>query len=245
MLPIDDDDAVAKCPVGMDEVELDTTLANALRNHRLSGQVSAITDTDDYRVDVNQVVGKSPAILEVCKTIGSVTTRNAPVLITGESGTGKEVVARAVHHHSGRKDLFLAINCSALAENLLESEVFGHERGSFTGVVAREEGRFEPAAGGTLFLDEVGEMPGSLQAKLLRVLQDGTFERVGGTETVSSDARIIAATNRDLKAMIRAGRFREDLYYRLDVVHIDLPPLRSRMQDLPTLDRKIEKYGLA
>jgi transcriptional regulator with GAF, ATPase, and Fis domain len=185
--------------------------------------------------DVGQIVGTSPAILDVCKTIGAVATRHAPVLITGESGTGKEVVARAIHHHSGREGLFLPVNCSALTEGLLESELFGHERGSFTGAVGRKEGRFEVAANGTLFLDELGEMSGSLQAKLLRVLQEGTFERVGGTQTLSSDARIIAATNRDLTALTREGRFRQDLYYRLNVVHIDVPPLRSRMQDLPVL----------
>jgi two-component system response regulator AtoC len=225
----------------MEEVELDTTLGNALRNHRLSRQVSAITETEDYRVDVGQIVGTSPAILQVCKTIGAVATRDAPVLITGESGTGKEVVARALHHHSGRDGLFLAVNCSALAENLLESELFGHERGSFTGAIGRKEGRFELAAGGSLFLDEIGEMPGALQPKLLRVLQEGTFERVGGTEVLHSDARIIAATNRDLKAMTRGGRFREDLYYRLNVLHIDLPPLRSRMEDLATLTEHLLK----
>jgi DNA-binding NtrC family response regulator len=225
----------------MDEVELDTTLGNALRSHRLSRQVSAITDSDDYRVDLDQIVGTSPAILEVCKTIGAVAGRNAPVLITGETGTGKEVVARAIHHHSGREGLFVAVNCSALAENLLESELFGHERGSFTGAVARKEGRFELSAGGTLFLDEVGEMSGALQAKLLRVLQEGAFERVGGIQTLHADARLIAATNRDLKAMIRGKQFRDDLYYRLNVVHIDLPPLRNRMQDLPALTEHLLK----
>ena len=175
----------------------------------------------------------------ICKTVGAVATRAAPVLITGESGTGKEVVARAIHHHSGRDGLFLALNCSALAEGLLESELFGHERGSFTGAVARKEGRFELAAGGTLFLDEVGEMPASLQAKLLRVLQEGTFERVGGGRPLRSDARVIAATNRDLERMVRDGGFREDLYYRLNVVRIDMPPLRSRMEDLPALSEHL------
>ena len=219
----------------MDEVELQTTLANALQNHRLSRQVSAVTGAEDYKVDLGQIVGNSPAILQICKTIGSVAASNAPVLITGESGTGKEVVARALHHHSGRRGLFLAINCSALAENLLESELFGHERGSFTGAVARKEGKFELTTEGTLFLDELGEMPASLQAKLLRVLQEGTYERVGGTQTLHSSARIIAATNRDLHKMIREQRFREDLYYRLNVVHIHLPPLRERMDDLSVL----------
>jgi two-component system response regulator AtoC len=225
----------------MDEVELEATLTNALQNHRLSRQVSAVTDTDDYKVDVGQIIGNSPAILQICKTIGSVAASNAPVLITGESGTGKEVVARAIHHHSGRTGLFLPINCSALAENLLESELFGHEKGSFTGAVARKQGKFELANEGTLFLDEMGDMPASLQAKLLRVLQEGTFERVGGTQTLHSDARIIAATNRDLVQMTKEQRFREDLYYRLNVVHVHLPPLRERMDDLPALTEHLLK----
>jgi len=225
----------------MDEVELQATLTNALQNHRLSRQVSAVTDTDDYKVDLGQIVGNSPGILQICKTIGSVATSNAPVLITGDSGTGKEVVARAIHHHSGRTGLFLPINCSALAENLLESELFGHEKGSFTGAVARKQGKFELADEGTLFLDEMGDMPASLQAKLLRVLQEGTFERVGGTQTLHSDARIIAATNRDLGQMIKENRFREDLYYRLNVVHIHLPPLRERMDDLSALTEHLLK----
>jgi len=219
----------------MDEVELETTLNNALKSHRLSRQVSAIINTDEYQVDIGQVVGKSPQILEICKTIGSVASRNAPVLITGESGTGKEVVARALHHHSGRTGLFLPINCSALSENLLESELFGHEKGSFTSAMARKEGRFEQAIDGTLFLDELGEMPGSLQAKLLRVLQDGCFERVGGTQTLYSNARILAATNRDLSELVKENRFREDLLYRLNVVHMHLPPLRERTEDLSLL----------
>ncbi|MBA1443720.1 MAG: sigma-54 dependent transcriptional regulator [Chromatiales bacterium] len=219
----------------VDEIELDTTLTNALKSHRLSRQVSAITHAEDYQVDIGQIIGTSPSILEICKTLGSVASSNAPVLITGESGTGKEVVARALHHHSGRTGLFLPINCSALAENLLESELFGHEKGSFTGAIARKEGKFEQTVDGTLFLDELGEMPASLQAKLLRVLQEGSFERVGGTQTQYSNARILAATNRDIKAMIGAGLFREYLFYRLNVVHIHLPPLRERMGDMPLL----------
>ena len=219
----------------MDEVELDTTLNNALKSHRLSRQVSAIINTDEYQVDIGQIVGKSPQILEICKAIGSVASRSAPVLITGESGTGKEVVARALHHHSGRTGLFLPINCAALSENLLESELFGHEKGSFTSAMARKEGRFEQAIDGTLFLDELGEMPGSLQAKLLRVLQDGCFERVGGTQTLYSNARILAATNRDLTELVKENRFREDLLYRLNVVHMHLPPLRERTEDLSLL----------
>jgi len=220
---------------------LETTLSNALRNHRLSRQVSAITNSEDYKVDLAQIVGNSPDILAICKTIGSVAASSAPVLITGESGTGKEVVARAIHHHSGRTGLFLPINCSALAENLLESELFGHEKGSFTGAIARKEGKFELADDGTLLLDELGDMPASLQAKLLRVLQEGSFERVGGTQTLHSKARIIAATNRDLDTMIKEERFREDLYYRLNVVHIHLPPLRERPEDLSVLTEHLLK----
>jgi len=217
----------------IEKIELDTTLENALRQYRLSRQVAIVSE--ELHADIDQIVGKSPAILDVCKTIGAVASRQAPVLITGESGTGKEIVAKAIHYHSGRPGIFLAVNCSALAEGVLESELFGHEKGSFTGATARKEGRFELAADGTLFLDELGEMPLALQAKLLRVLQDGTFERVGGTQTLHSGARIIAATNRDLEALIREGSFREDLFYRLNVVHIHLPPLRERKEDMPLL----------
>ena len=225
----------------MDQLELRTTLANALRTYRLSRKVSAITAEDDYQVDLGQIVGSSPAITRLCKTVGSVASSDANVLITGESGTGKEVVARALHHHSGRSGLFLAVNCSAIVENLLESDLFGHERGSFTGADRRKEGKFELAAEGTLFLDELGDLPFPLQAKLLRVLQEGTFERVGGNQTLSTSARIVAATNRDLQAMVAEGSFREDLYYRLNVVNIQLPPLRERMEDLPLLTEHLLK----
>ncbi|WP_456375790.1 sigma-54-dependent transcriptional regulator [Thiolapillus sp.] len=219
----------------MDELELDTTLNNALRNHRLSRKVKAIHMSMDEPVNMNQIVGRSPGITRLLKTIGSVASSQASVLITGESGTGKEIVARAIHHHSERSGLFLPVNCSAIVENLLESELFGHEKGSFTGADRRKQGKFELAANGTLFLDELGELPLNLQAKLLRVLQEGTYERVGGTQTLHTSARIIAATNRDLEAMVEEGRFREDLYYRLNVVNIILPPLRDRMEDLSLL----------
>jgi len=219
----------------MDELELDTTLNNALRSHRLSRKVKAIHMSMDEKVDMNQIVGKSPGITRLLKTIGSVAGSQASVLITGESGTGKEVVARAIHHHSERNGLFLPVNCSAIVENLLESELFGHEKGSFTGADRRKQGKFELTADGTLFLDELGELPLNLQAKLLRVLQEGTYERVGGTETLRTSARIIAATNRDLEGMVEEGSFREDLYYRLNVVNIILPPLRERMEDLSLL----------
>lgn len=225
----------------MDEIELDVTLANALNRHRLTRQVSAILENEGGLVDVDQIVGESPQILDVCKTIGAVATHSAPVLITGESGTGKEVIARAIHHHSERSGPFLAVNCSALAEGVLESELFGHEKGSFTGASHRREGRFELASGGTLFLDELGDIPLPLQAKLLRVLQEGTFERVGGSRTLRSDARVVAATHRDLRTLIAEGRFREDLFYRLNVIHMNLPPLRERMQDLPALTEHMLK----
>ncbi|WP_293649897.1 sigma-54-dependent transcriptional regulator [Thiolapillus sp.] len=223
----------------MDELELDTTLNNALHSHRLSRKVHAISKATDYEVDINQIVGKSPSITRLLKTIGSVAASRASVLITGESGTGKEVVARAIHHHSERSGLFLPVNCSAIVENLLESELFGHEKGSFTGADRRKPGKFELASDGTLFLDELGELPLNLQAKLLRVLQEGTYERVGGTETLHTSARIITATNRDLETMVKEGRFREDLYYRLNVVNISLPPLRERMEDLPLLTKHL------
>jgi two-component system response regulator HydG len=160
----------------------------------------------------------------------------ATVLLQGESGTGKELVARAIHSYSTRAQKpFIALNCAALPESLLEAELFGHEKGSFTGATARRQGRFELADHGTLFLDELGEMSPQVQVKLLRVLQEGEFERVGGTQTLKVDTRIVAATNKDLKAEVEAGRFREDLYYRLNVITIQLPPLRDRKDDIPLL----------
>jgi two-component system nitrogen regulation response regulator GlnG len=185
------------------------------------------------------LVGACPAMGEVYKAIGRVAAQDVPVLITGESGTGKELVARALYHHSRRADKpFLALNCAAIPENLLESELFGHEKGAFTGADRRRIGKFEQCSGGTLFLDEVGDMPLALQAKILRVLQEQAFERVGGNETIRTDVRLIAATHRDLKAWSAAGRFRPDLYYRLGVFTIHLPPLRERGDDLPLLVRR-------
>jgi two-component system NtrC family response regulator len=167
------------------------------------------------------------------------------VLIEGESGTGKELVAKAIHFNSPRRDQpFVAVNCSALAEGLLESELFGHEKGAFTGAVSSKKGRFELAHSGTLFLDEVGELSANLQVKLLRVLQEKVFERVGGVRPITVDIRVLAATNKNLKDEMRAGRFREDLYYRLDVVHIVIPPLRERAEDIRLLvDHFIAKYA--
>jgi two-component system nitrogen regulation response regulator GlnG len=182
------------------------------------------------------IVGSCPAMREVYKAIGRVAAQDVPVLITGESGTGKELVARAIYQHSPRaKAPFLALNCAAIPEALLESELFGHEKGAFTGAERRRIGKFEQCNGGTLFLDEVGDMPPGLQATVLRLLQEQAFERVGGNETVQTDVRLIAATHRDLKAWSEEGKFRPDLYYRLGVFTIHLPPLRERGDDLPAL----------
>jgi two-component system nitrogen regulation response regulator GlnG len=182
------------------------------------------------------IVGRSPLMLEVYKAIGRVADQKVIVLITGESGTGKELVARAIYQHSDRARMpFLAINCAAVPENLLESEMFGHEKGAFTGADRRRIGKFEQCSGGTIFLDEIGDMPLVTQGKILRLLQDQRFERVGGNDTITTDVRLIAATNRHLKALSRSGQFRPDLYYRLSVFTIELPPLRERGDDLPML----------
>ena len=186
--------------------------------------------------EASQIIGNSPRILEIFDTLRMVAPTDATVLILGESGTGKELVADAVHTNSPRKKgPLVKVNCAALPETLLESELFGHEKGSFTGAVARREGRFKLADGGTLFLDEIAEMSLLLQAKLLRVIQTRSFERVGGTETITSDVRLIVATNRDLDEEVRENRFREDLFYRLNVVPVTLPPLRERREDIPLL----------
>ena len=199
---------------------------------------------EDIQVEHN-MIGESPRMREVYQFIARVAPTNATVLIRGESGTGKELVARAIHLNSPRKaKAFVAVNCAALTETLLESELFGHEKGAFTGAVAQKKGRLEIADGGTLFLDEVGEMPLVLQAKLLRILQEREFERVGGTRTLKVDIRLIAATNKDLEEAIRQGEFRQDLYYRLNVVSISTPPLRERREDIPLLASYfVQKYA--
>lgn len=193
------------------------------------------------------IVAQSKIMQEIIALIERVAHSNASVLITGESGTGKEVAAVAIHQNSPRQNKpFIPVNCAALPEQLLESELFGHERGAFTGATARKLGRFELADKGTIFLDEIAEMSLNMQAKLLRVLQEKSFERVGGTETLSVDVRVIAATNRQLDEAIKKGQFREDLFYRLNVIHIHLPPLRERKEDIPLLARHfVRKYGAA
>ena len=179
------------------------------------------------------IIGQSPAMQGVFKLLGRASRSTAPVLITGESGCGKEVVARAIHRFSARQHKeFVAINCAAIPENLLESELFGHEKGSFTGAVALRVGRFEQCDGGTLFLDEIGDMPLPVQSKILRVLQEGEFSRVGGNQTLRTDVRILAATNRPLEQDVETNRFREDLFYRLNVIRIHIPPLRERHEDV-------------
>jgi len=197
------------------------------------------------RFSLPNIIGDSDAMQEVFRLVGKVAGSNATVLLRGESGTGKELIAHALHYQGARpKGPFIAINCAALPENLLEAELFGYEKGAFTGAVTSKQGRFELARGGTIFLDEVGDVSPALQAKLLRVLQERTFERLGGTKTLTTDARIVSATNRDLEQMSRDGEFREDLYWRLNVVPIFLPPLRGRKEDLPLLiEHFLERFG--
>ncbi|MCG8603456.1 sigma-54 dependent transcriptional regulator [bacterium] len=203
---------------------------------RVSEENRYLRDEVEVQFNYGEIVGNSPAMRGVYRTIDKVAQGDSSVIIYGESGTGKELIARAIHKASQRKDrAFVRVNCGALAEGVLESELFGHERGAFTGALKRKKGRFELAHQGTIFLDEIGDIPLPTQVKLLRVLQEREFERVGGEETLSVDVRIIAATNKNLKVEIEAGRFREDLYYRLHIIPIYLPPLRERKEDLPLL----------
>jgi DNA-binding NtrC family response regulator len=218
--------------------QLRRVVTEALNVARQIGQPIGAEETGTDLDAGSGFVGSCPAMSEVYKAIGRVAAQNVPVLITGASGTGKELAARAIYQHSPRATgPFLALNCAAIPETLLESELFGHEKGAFTGAGQRRYGKFEQASGGTLFLDEIGDMPLALQAKILRLLQDQAFERVGGNETIRTDVRLIAATHRDLRAWSAAGKFRPDLYYRLGVFTIHLPPLRERGDDLPLLVR--------
>jgi len=216
--------------------ELILTVERTLRMSRLLTQNRLLREELGKDRGFNEIIGQSKAMREVFAMVDKVASAKATVLLTGESGTGKELVARAIHARSPRaEEPFVAVNCMALTETLLESELFGHEKGSFTGALERRRGRFELADKGTLFLDEVGEIAPSLQVKLLRVLQERTFERVGGGQPISVDVRIVTATNRDLTEAVKQGKFREDLFYRLNVVNVHLPPLRGRTEDLPAL----------
>ncbi|MDZ7617209.1 MAG: sigma-54 dependent transcriptional regulator, partial [Patescibacteria group bacterium] len=221
----------------LDFPKVRTVIDRALTTRRLMCDLVALgLKAPELATPGNVLIGRAAAMQEVYKAIGRVAPQMVTVLVRGESGTGKELVARAVYQHSRRSaGPFLVVNCAAIPETLLESELFGHEKGAFTGAERRRIGKFEQCSGGTLFLDEIGDMPMSLQSKILRLLQDQHFERVGGNETVRTDVRIIAATNRNLEAMVAQGTFRPDLYYRLNVYTITLPPLVERLDDLDCL----------
>ena len=225
--------------------ELLVVLERSLRNRSVRAEVRTLKTRIEDKLRPANIVGDSAPMQAVFKTVAQVAPTRASVLITGESGTGKELIAQAIHSGSPRKsNAFVKLHCAALAESLLESELFGHEKGSFTGAAGRREGRFRQADGGTLFLDEIGEIPPGTQVKLLRFLQERTFERVGSNETVHVDVRVVAATNRRLDVEVREGRFREDLYYRLNVVSIDMPPLRVRPADILVLSEHfLRKYA--
>ena len=216
--------------------QLLASVSKAIEHYGLVREIQRLRSEATPKSGFGGMIGKNPNMLSVFQLIEKVAPTPSSVLITGESGTGKELVARAIHHLSKRKECpFISVNCAALAETLLESELFGHEKGAFTDAAAMRKGRFELADTGTLLLDEIGEMPHSLQAKMLRVLQERSFERVGGNTTLKIDVRILASTNKDLKDEVEKGNFREDLYYRLNVIHIHMPPLRERVDDIPAL----------
>ena len=220
-------------PVNLDQLEI--LVNRALESGRIKAENSELKKRLNAKFGVENIIGNSAAMQRIIDNVRQVAPTRATVSITGESGTGKELIAQAVHQLSGRTGRFVPVHCAALPETLLESELFGHEKGAFTGATEQRKGRFELADGGTLFLDEIGEIPLSTQVKLLRVLETRCFERIGGVDTIEVDTRVVTATNRDLAAMVAEGTFREDLYYRLDVVTIHLPPLRERTEDIPPL----------
>ncbi len=229
----------------MDIESLKLTVARALDFEALRGENEELKKRLGEQFDFQNIIGRSPAMEKVFETLSLVAPSDATVLINGESGTGKELIASALHHNSKRKEKpFIKVNCAALHENLLESELFGHEKGAFTGADAQRKGCFELASTGTLFLDEIGDMSAQTQAKILRVLQEGELERLGGSKTIRVDVRLAAATHRDLNEMVEKGTFRQDLFFRLSVVPIELPPLRKRTEDIPALaDFFLKRYA--
>ena len=219
-----------------DSAEVGHIVRQAARVRRLEAEILLLRESLGARRGFGHLIGSSAALERVVRQGRAVAETNATVLLAGENGTGKEIVARAIHEESPRRDApFVAVSCAALPESLVESELFGHERGAFTGAASARKGRFELADGGTLFLDEIGELSQAIQVKLLRVLQEREFERLGGTKTLTVDIRLVAASNRDLEGEVEAGRFRQDLFYRLNVVPLTLPPLRERREDIPVL----------
>jgi DNA-binding NtrC family response regulator len=231
------DDYIAKGRLQIDELEM--RIARALKQHNLEVENVSLRKQLDSKFGLENIIGESPVMKEVFEIVQQVAPTRATILVGGESGTGKELVAKAIHQLSPRaKQPFVTVHCAALAPTLLESELFGHEKGAFTGAHERRIGRFEQAQGGTLFLDEIGEIDATIQVKLLRFLGERTFERVGSNKTLTADVRLIAATNKNLEELVKAGKFREDLFFRLRVVEIQLPPLRERAGDIPLLAQK-------
>lgn len=221
-------------PLNFDELKI--TIERAMDHSGLKEENRLLRESLDTQFDSQDIIGRSSSMVKVLDTVAQVAPTDATVLITGESGTGKEIIAGAIHHNSLRKNgPYIKINCAAITETLLESELFGHEKGAFTGAYKRKEGRFRQADGGSLFLDEISEMSTAMQAKLLRVIQEREITRVGGEEVIDVDVRVMAATNKELMEEIESGRFREDLYYRLNVVSVNIPPLRDRREDIPLL----------
>jgi two-component system NtrC family response regulator len=239
------DGAVDYLTKPLDLEELTLRIARVTEQARLKSDVRDLRQQLVERHRLEGIIGESGRMQEVLGLVRRVAPSDATVLIRGESGTGKELIARAIHYHSARAGgSLVSLNCAALPEHLLESELFGHERGAFTGAVAQRKGRFELAQGGSIFLDEIGDLSPALQVKLLRILQERQFERVGGTKTLTVDVRVLAATHRDLERALREGTFREDLYYRLNVVTIQIPPLRERREDIPPLlDHFLKKFA--
>jgi two-component system response regulator AtoC len=229
-------------PINVDE--LDIAIKKAVKTYEMEKKIDGLLMEPSRQFKVGDIIGTGREMSEIFKTIGVVSQSRTTVLIEGESGTGKELIAKVIHHNTAPLEPYIAVNCSAIVETLLESELFGHEKGSFTGAIGRKQGKFELARYGTVFLDEISEMSLNLQAKLLRVLQEMEFERVGGKDRVKVNARIIAATNKDLKSMVHENKFRDDLYYRLNIVSLRIPPLRERREDIaPLVDYLLAKIN--